>query len=352
MAKAIRGRGTVENPANRFERIEYLPEEGEADSAGPGPQTRFYRDTSRSLLAHNESPDVGFEVSLNPYRGCEHGCIYCYARPFHEYLGFSVGLDFETKIMVKEDAPELLRRELMSPRWKPQVIAMSGVTDPYQPAERRFRLTRRCLDVLAEFRNPVGVVTKNHLVTRDTDLLGELAGYGAAVVNLSITTLDPELHRRMEPRTSTPERRLAAVGALSRAGIPVRVMVAPVIPGLTDHEIPSIVSAAARAGASGAGFIMLRLPYGVKDLFQEWLERHYPERKRRVLNRVREVRAGALNDPRFRSRMRGEGVYARQIQALFEASCKKAGLNREPFSLSAEAFRRPGGRQLSLFERV
>lgn len=273
----------------------------------------------------------------------------CYARPFHEYLGFSAGIDFETKILVKEDAPLLLRKELASPRWKPQVITLSGVTDCYQPAERKFGLTRGCLETLRDFRNPVAIITKNHLVTRDLDLLAELAGHRAAAVVLSITTLDAELARRMEPRTSTPERRLAALQALAAAGIPAGVNVAPIIPGLTDSEIPAILNAAAKAGARFAGHTLLRLPYAVKDLFVQWLKDQVPGRMNRVLHRIREVRQGALNDPRFGTRMTGEGVYARQISALFELSRKKAKLASGFPELSTESFRIPPGPQLTLF---
>jgi DNA repair photolyase len=265
----------------------------------------------------------------------------CYARPFHEYLGFSAGLDFETKILVKEDAPELLRSELSSRRWEPQVVAVSGVTDPYQPIERRLRVTRRCLEVLAEFRNPVGIVTKNHLVTRDIDVLTELARYDAVAVNVSVTTLNPKLQSVMEPRTSVPARRLAAIEQLAGAGIPVRVMVAPVIPGLTDHEIPAILEAAAQAGATGATYVALRLPHAVAGLFEAWLERHFPERKEKVLNRVRSMRGGRLYRAEFGERMRGEGVFADQIRTLFEAAKRRAGLDRERFELSTAAFRRP-----------
>jgi DNA repair photolyase len=286
---------------------------------------------------------------VNPYRGCTHGCAYCYARPTHEYLGFSAGLDFETRILVKEDAPELLRRALASPRWEPRVIALSGVTDAYQPVEQRLGLTRRCLEVLAEFRNPTAIVTKSRLVARDADLLRELARHGAVSVHISLTTLDPELHRRMEPRTSSPRLRLEAIEALARAGVPVGAMLGPVIPGLTDHEIPAVLAAAAAAGAGFASWILLRLPFGVAPLFEAWLERHYPERKGKVLQRVREVRDGRLNDPRFGSRMRGEGLYAGQIAALFELSCRRAGLGRRGPALSTRAFRRPGGAQLGLF---
>ena len=240
----LRGRGAAGNPANRFESI-HLERDADWDPAeDPAPATKFFRDSTGTIINYNDSPDIGFRASLNPYRGCEHGCIYCYARPTHEYLGFSAGLDFETRIMVKDRAPELLRHELASPKWEPQVIALSGVTDCYQPVERRLKLTRRCLEVLAEFRNPVGIVTKNHLVTRDLDVLGELARHHAVAVFISVTTLDATLTPKLEPRASLPQHRLAAITALRQAGVPVGVMVAPVIPALTDHELPRIVAAA------------------------------------------------------------------------------------------------------------
>ncbi|MBV8878520.1 MAG: PA0069 family radical SAM protein [Planctomycetaceae bacterium] len=346
---SVRGRGTGDNPRNRFYRrsVEVDPESLDPDA--PLPRTQFLKDTSRSIIARNDSPDVGFDSSVNPYRGCEHGCVYCYARPYHEYLGFSSGLDFETKILVKEDAPELLRQELSSPKWKPQVIALSGATDCYQPAERAYRLTRRCLEVLVEFRNPVIVITKNHLVTRDVDLLSELAKHQAAAVVVSITTLDPVLGRVMEPRTSTPVRRLAALSTLSAAGIPAGVNVAPIIPGLTDSEVPAILKAAAAAGARFAGRTIVRLPHSIKELFTTWLTEHYPDRKDKVLNRIREVRDGGLNDARYGSRMTGEGVYAEQIEALFELSRKRAGIGEDRAELSTSAFRVPPGPQLTLF---
>jgi DNA repair photolyase len=347
----IHGRGTPENPPNRFERLVYLRDPESIDPEEPSPKTQFLRDVSKSLITYNDSPDVGFEASINPYRGCEHGCIYCYARPYHEYLGFSSGLDFETKILVKENAPELLRKELASTRWQPKVLAISGVTDPYQPIERKLQLTRRCLEVLAEFRNPVVIVTKNELVTRDIDLLKELASFDAAAVCVSVTTLDAELARVMEPRTSTPANRLEAIHTLAEAGVPVRVLVAPVIPGLTDHETPSIIKAAAKAGASHAGYVVVRLPLGVGDLFEGWLEEHFPDRKRKVLNRIREMRGGKLNDPNFGSRMKGEGVFADQIKSMFKLACRKSGIEGGGLELSISAFRRPSGPQLSLFER-
>jgi DNA repair photolyase len=346
----IRGRGAADNPANRFELIHYERDPDTPPEEAPAPATQFLRDATRSILVTNDSPDVGFEVSINPYRGCEQGCVYCYARPTHEYLGFSAGLDFETRILVKEDAPELLRRELAAPRWRPRPVGISGVTDCYQPIERRLRLTRRCLEVFAEFRNPVAVVTKNHLVTRDADLLRALADHQAAAVFLSITTLDGGLARVMEPRASQPAGRLAAVAELARAGVPVGVLVAPVIPGLTDHELPAILAAAAAAGARYAGYVLLRLPLGVADLFEQWLGRHFPERKEKVLGRLRSLRGGRLNDPRFGSRMRGEGVLAETIRQMFALACRQAGIMGRGPELSTAAFRRPGGTQRLLFE--
>ncbi|MGH3088137.1 MAG: PA0069 family radical SAM protein [Rubrobacteraceae bacterium] len=499
----IKGRGAGFDPKNRFEEIEveidfdHLDEFEPEDE--PKPETTYLRDSTKSIITKNTSPDVGFDASINPYRGCLHGCVYCisgdtpilmadgttrsleglrigdeiygtavrgsyrryaktevlahwktrklayrvtlgdgtslvasgdhrflaergwkfvagggdgsriavgdclmgagasggvfdggivesgdglrvkkiealeemtlydittgtgdfiangvvshncFARPNHEYLGFSAGLDFETKIMVKEDAPELLKKELSSPKWRSRTLAMSVATDAYQPVEKKLRLTRRCLEVLAEFRNPVAVITKNHLVTRDIDLLSELAKYDAASVTVSLTTLDDDLRRRMEPRTSSPSRRLAAIEKLTGAGIPVGVMTAPVIPGLTDHELPKLLEAAANAGATSAGYTMLRLPYAVAPLFEDWLSRNFPNRKEKVLNRVRSVRAGKLNDPRFGSRMRGEGVYAEHVAKLFEVSVRRAGIEGRRRPLSASAFRVPGG-QPSLFD--
>jgi DNA repair photolyase len=288
---------------------------------------------------------------VNPYRGCEHGCIYCYARPTHEYLGFSPGLDFETKILVKHTAPQLLRETLASTGYEPKSITISGVTDPYQPIERKLRLTRGCLEVCAEFRNPVGIVTKNRLVTRDIDVLQELDRFDAAAVFLSVTTLDVSLNRILEPRTSLPEQRLGAIAELAEAGIPAGVLVAPVIPGLNDSEIPSILEAAASAGARTAGFIVLRLPHGVAPLFESWLDEHMPERKDRILNRVRSVRGGKLNDPRFGSRMSGEGFHADQIEQLFRVACRKRGLNEDRFDLSTAHFRRrPIDGQMDFFD--
>jgi DNA repair photolyase len=356
-SRRLIARGSAENPANRFERLAYAEDPEFVDEAPgealpgerpPALRTRYFRDPSRTLLARNQSPDIGFGVSLNPYRGCEHGCVYCYARPTHEYLGLSAGLDFETHILVKEDAPELLERALASPRWEPEVVAIGAVTDPYQPVERRLGITRRCLRVFESFRNPCAIITKSGLVTRDIDVLRALAEDDAVAVNVSITSLDDRLRRLMEPRTSSPAERLRAVEALAKAGVPVGVMVAPIVPGLTDHEIPALVAAAADAGAATVRPFVLRLPHGVAALFVAWLERHYPERRAKVLGRVRALRGGRRNDPRFHSRMRGEGVFAAQIASMFALACRRAGVTVDPPRLSTAAFRRPGGEQLPL----
>ena len=352
---AMHGRGASWSPANRFEKLHV--DLTDADVADPGPdtderprrETQFFRDASRSVISRNQSPDVGFATSINPYRGCEHGCIYCYARPTHEYLGFSAGLDFESRIMVKEDAPELLAEELSSPRWQPQVIVMSGVTDPYQPVERKLEITRRCLQVLARFRNPVAMITKNRLVTRDIDVLRELASHQAVAINISVTSLDVNLQRVLEPRTSSPAARLEAVANLRAAGIPVGVMVAPIIPGLTDHEVPRIVQACADAGAQFAGYTIVRLPWAIAPLFEHWLDEHFPEKKEKVLSRIRSMRGGKrLNDSQWGSRMVGEGIFAEQVRSMFEVACRRAGLGERP-TLSTDAFRRPN-EQLRLFD--
>jgi DNA repair photolyase len=349
-----RGRGAAINPANRFlktqtERdFEQVEHDEDFLQAAAHPKTEYQRDFAQSIVSENDSPDLPFRYSVNPYRGCAHGCGYCYARPTHEYLGFSAGLDFESRIMVKEDAPELLRRELGSPKWKPQALALSGVTDPYQPVERRLQITRRCLAVLAECRNPVGIVTKNRLVTRDLDHLRELAKHNAVCVFISLTTLDPMLRTVLEPRTSPPAARLAAIRELSAAGIPVGVLVAPIIPAINDHEIPRLLQAAMEAGAKFASYVVLRLPLAVAPLFEEWLGRHFPDRKDKVLNQVRALRGGALNDAQFGSRMSGSGTAAERIRTLFAVACRHAGIPNDALELSTAAFRRPLGNQLAL----
>jgi DNA repair photolyase len=345
----LRGRGSATNPKNRFESVERVPEPPEDSDDVSAPHTQFYPDSSKSLIAFNDSPDVGFDASINPYRGCEHGCVYCYARPTHEYLGFSAGLDFETKIMVKADAPELLRQELARPKWKPQLVALSGNTDCYQPVEKQKQLTRRCLEVLLEFRNPVVIVTKNYLVTRDIDILAQLAKFDCIGVTISLSTLDHKLAATMEPRASRPARRLEAIRKLAAAGVPVGYLQAPMIPGLTDAEAPAIGIAAARAGATFSGYVALRLPFAVKELFEQWLAQHYPDKKEKILHRLREIRGGKLNDPNFTSRMRGEGKFAEQMAALFQLARRKSGITERWPKLTTEHFRRPEKDQLSLF---
>ncbi len=346
-----KGRGAPVNPPNRFEKLTSVRDEEWTEPDDPAPTTQFFRDSSRLLITRNTSPDVGFSASLNPYRGCEHGCIYCYARPTHEYLGLSAGLDFESKIIAKMDAPALLRAELSSRRWTPMVLAMSGITDCYQPVERRLRLTRSCLEVLADFRNPVSLITKNALVTRDVDLLQELHRYQAVHVTLSVTSLRLELAQTLEPRTSMPRARLEAIRTLARAGIPVSVNIAPIIPGLNDYEVSAILEAAAEAGATGAGFVIVRLPYSVAPLFEKWLTHHAPESKEKILHRIREIRGGRLNDPRFGSRMTGEGAYAEQIRDMFYIARRKAGFPVDRPALSTAHFRRLAAEpQLDFFE--
>ena len=353
MSEVFRGRGAQANPAGRFERLvltgEPLDEPSRRDEPDERPlPTEFYRDTSRTILTRNDSPDVGLEVSVNPYRGCEHGCIYCYARPYHEYLGLSAGLDFESRIFVKEDAPQLLRAAIAAKRYEPGVIGLSGVTDCYQPVERVLKLTRGCLEVLADARNPATIITKSHLVTRDIDLLSELSRFDAAEVMVSVTTLDDAVARVMEPRAAAPARRLDAIRQIAAAGIPVGVMVAPIVPGLTDHEVPAILEAAAAAGARTAGRTVVRLPYGVKDLFSEWLAAHFPDRRQKVLGRLREMRGGKLNDSTFGRRMTGDGEFARAIHAMFDLHRRRLGLTQR-IQLSTAAFRRPSGPQRPLF---
>lgn len=340
MSFGIKGRGTAFNPPNRFEKFHFEPLqlERDPDDEFRSISTIFYRDASKTILAKNDSPDLSFTYSINPYRGCEHGCIYCYARPSHEYLGFSSGIDFETKIMVKEDAPELLEATFKKKTWRPQMVMLSGDTDCYQPVERTLQLTRRCLEVFLKYRNPVGIVTKNALITRDLDIIKELNALNLVVVTISVTSLDANLIRAMEPRTATPQKRLETIAALASVGVPVCVNVAPVIPGLTDEEIPSILKAAAERGAKIAAYTLVRLPYSVKNLFIDWLERELPERAPKVINRIRDVRDGALNDTRWGARMSGEGEYARMIKDLFNLHCKKYGLNKETVRLSAHGF--------------
>jgi DNA repair photolyase len=345
-----RGRGAGCNPPNRFEtlRVEWDAEE-QCDPEPRRLRTAFLRDDTKSVLSPNDADDLSFDYGLNPYRGCEHGCAYCYARIYHEYLGFSSGIDFETKILIKPEAPALLEQELSRPRYRPGVISLSGVTDCYQPVERRLQITRRCLEVLARFRNPVVVITKNALVERDIDHLAELARHGAAAVYLSLTTLDTDLAAMLEPRASTPRARLAAMRALAEAGIPTGVSAAPMIPGLNDSELPSILAAAADHGASFAAYSLVRLPGTVADVFAGWLDAHRPMAKEKILNRIRATHEGQLNSGDAVKRMRGTGQAAASCKALFAASCRKLGLAQGTPKLGCAAFRRLSLGQDELF---
>jgi len=341
------GRGSHVNPPSRFGGLHHVPELEQAENDPDllaslcNPRTQYFKDTSRSIVSMNDSPDVGFRYSINPYRGCAHGCAYCYARPTHEFLDLNAGLDFETKIFVKEDAPELFREFLCRDSWRPEVIAMSGVTDCYQPGERQFRLTRGCLQVAVEARQPMGIITKNALVLRDLDLLAGLARDRLIHVHLSITTLDAALARTMEPRTSTPAARLRAVNELANAGVPVSVLLAPIIPGLNDSEIPALLKAAKEAGALSAGHQLLRLPLTVAPVFLEWLQRTQPDKRARVEGRIRAVREGKLNDSQFGRRMRGTGEIAEQIHSLFNLFAARYGLDGEVPGCDTSSFRPP-----------
>jgi DNA repair photolyase len=358
----VRGRGTGLNPANRFEgySLHVLPETLEEDRrdrpCGVQRTTRVYVDASRTVLNPVDSPDLNLYWTLNPYRGCEHGCVWCYARPTHETLGFSCGLDFETRIVAKPDAPRLLRSELASPGWAGEAIAMSGVTDrvtdPYQPLEAKLRITRGCLEVMAECRQPVTVVTKSRLITRDIDLLSRLARHGAVSVAFSVTTLDPKLAAIMEPRASRPADRLRAIRELSAAGIPVLMYTAPIIPGLNDREIPSLLQAASEAGAQSAHWMMIRLPHQVKTLFLDWMRTHFPDRASRIEGLIRELHGGRLYDSRFGVRSRGRGPVAEQIASTFKVFARRHGLDKPLKRPSSSAFRRPAdAAQLMLFEQ-
>jgi len=361
-----KGRGAVSNPAPRFDAHRRLPvDDGwdlhpqpgpqldpQMDSAPPPLPTRLHPDSARTVLSRNDSPDVPFDRSVNPYRGCQHGCVYCYARPSHAYLGLSPGLDFETEIFYKPKAPELLREELARPGYRPAPIALGSNTDAYQPSERRLRITRGLLNVMHQTRHPVVVVTKSDLVLRDLDLLAGLARQRLAAVLVSLTTLDPALARHLEPRAAAPHRRLAAIEGLTAAGVPTGVLVSPVIPGLTDHEIERILTAAARAGASQANHIILRLPLELASIFEDWLAVHYPDRAQRVLSLLRQCRGGRLNDPRFGSRMRGSGPIAELMAQRFALAARRLGLAApgEAWALSTDLFIPPAAdpRQLPL----
>jgi len=343
----MKGRGAGVQTANPYVAarvetdFEHVACDAEYLAALGRPPTVYFPDKSQSIVTENDSPDVGFRYSVNPYRGCSHGCAYCYARPYHEYLGLSAGLDFETKVFVKYGAAELLRDFLARPAWQPETIAFSGVTDCYQPAEREFRLTRGCLEVAAECRQPIGIITKNALVTRDIDLLQRLAEHNAVRVSLSITTLDPQLARMMEPRTSSPDARLRTLRDLHAAGIPTNVMVAPVIPGLTDSEMPAILTAAREAGAQWAGYVLLKLPGTVKEVFTDWLRRSYPDRVEKVESLIRSTRAGRLSDSRFGRRQVGTGNVAELIAGTFRIWTTRLCFTVDHPQLNCDAFRPP-----------
>ncbi|HVI30279.1 PA0069 family radical SAM protein [Hansschlegelia sp.] len=353
-----RGRGAASNASGRFEPLERVEEDDGWDSAGDLPpfRTEVALETARTAITRNNSPDIGFDRSINAYRGCEHGCIYCFARPSHAYLGLSPGLDFETKLTAKPNVAELLRRELAAPSYKPRTMALGTNTDPYQPIEKTYRLTRKILEVLEETRHPVGIVTKSALVLRDLDILSRMAAQGLAKVAISLTTLDATLARQMEPRAASPSRRLATIAALKEAGVPVAVLTAPIIPALNDHEIDRLLESAAAAGAEEAGYVLLRLPHEIKELFSEWLLERHPAKMRRILSLVRETRGGKLYDAEWGKRQKGEGVVAWTIGRRFEMAARRLGLDRRHHKLRTDLFTPPereraagSGAQLSLF---
>ncbi len=355
--RTAKGRGANGQPANRFLAVrqeldlEQVADDEEFLAHLGKPATTYLPDESQTIVTTNNSPDITFRYSINPYRGCAHGCSYCYARPTHEYLGLSAGLDFETKVMVKYRAAELFADWLARPAWKPEQIVFSGVTDCYQPVERELKLTRGCLQIAAECRQPVGMITKNALVTRDLDLLSDLARNNCVRVAMSITSLDASLARVLEPQTSSPRARLRALEELNAAGVPTLVMVAPVIPGLNDSEIPAILEAVAEAGAGGAAFTLLRLPWSVREVFFHWLERWVPDKADKVKTLIRSTRNGRDNDPEFGNRMRGQGPFAEQLAATFKVFSRKYGLDKQQSPLDGSQFRPPrrSGQQLDLF---
>src|ERR1700728_3199705 len=348
-----RGRGTVSNASGRFEPLARVVfDDGwQGLEELPAFKTTVTVDSTRKIIARNDSPDISFDQSINPYRGCEHGCVYCYARPSHAYLGLSPGLDFETKLLMKPYAPELLERELSAPNYVPKIIALGSNTDPYQPIERRYQITRRILEVLERAGHPVGIVTKSALVLRDLDILARMAKRDLVKVAISVTTLDPQLARTMEPRAATPPRRLDALRQLVKAGVPATAMVAPVIPALNDDEIERILEAVAAAGVRHAGYVLLRLPLGVRDLFREWLMTHFPDRYRHVFKLIRDMRGGKDYDSTFGQRQTGTGPIAWMIGRRFEVACEKLGFNAAKHKITTEHFRppRPGAKQLDLF---
>ena len=355
-ASRRRGRGAVSNQTGRYEAA---ARQSEDDGWGtvtelPRFQTQVIVEKPKTILSRNQSPDLEFDRSLNPYRGCEHGCVYCYARPTHAYMGLSPGLDFETRLFAKQDADQLLERELAAPNYQPRMVAIGTNTDPYQPIERQHQIMRRVLKVLAAARHPVGIVTKSALVLRDLDLLVPMARQGLAKVALSITTLDASLARQMEPRASTPSKRLDAVRQLTQAGVPTMVMAAPLIPALNDHELEQILDQASQAGATEAGYILLRLPLEVRDLFREWLREHHPGKLRHIFSLVQSTRNGKDYDARFGFRQTGEGAYAQLMAKRFQGACHRLGLNQKRRSLRSDLFQRPilAGSQYTLFETL
>ncbi len=352
-APNIKGRGVTSNAAGRFERFEAerFDDGWAADDDLPVLRTDVSEEVARSLITHNRSPDLPFDRSINPYRGCEHGCVYCFARPTHAYLGLSPGLDFETRLIARQNAATVLRNELSARGYKVAPIALGTNTDPYQPIEKDFAITRSCLSVLQEFQHPVGIVTKGTLIERDLDILAEMAERGLVRVGVSLTTLDPDLSRRMEPRAPSPKRRLATIRRLTGAGVPVRVMTSPLVPGLTDHELEHLLEAGRDAGADAASWIMLRLPREVSGLWQEWLRDHEPARAEKVMSKLREMHGGRDYDPRWGHRMRGEGEYAGLIAKRFSLALKRLGLASQTPPLRCDLFAKPAqaGDQLTLF---
>ena len=343
---APRGRGAARNVKSRYDKRETVPHPEALDAedleASANPATELIEDRTRTILAKNDSPDISFDRSINPYRGCEHGCVYCFARPSHAWLDMSPGLDFETRILFKPHAAELLRRELASKSYRCRPIALGSNTDPYQPAERKLRITRSILEVLAEHDHPVTIVTKSALVTRDLDLLAPMARRRLAAVYVSLTTLDPALARTMEPRAAAPARRVETLAAVGAAGVPTGVLASPIIPGLNDSELESILEAAAGAGVRTAAYLLVRLPHEVEQIFVEWLETSFPTRAAKVLHQLREMRGGALNDPRFGSRFTGQGPLAELLQRRFEVACRRLGFEDDRAELDCSSFRAPG----------
>lgn len=349
-SQAMKGRGTTLNPANRFEEahLDAFDDGWDYQDEATKPRTSLIKDATRSIITRNDSPDLPFGSSINPYRGCEHGCIYCFARPSHAYLGFSAGLDFETKIIFKPDAPRLLEKELSRPGYKPDIIVLGSNTDPYQPVERTLGLTRAILEVLERFNHPVGIITKSANVVRDSDILTRMSAKGQARVYVSITTMLPELARAMEPRASSPKRRQATISALAQAGIAVGVMASPMIPGLNDSELETILEQAAQGGARSAAMALLRLPHELGDLFTDWLQQYMPERAAHVLSLIRQTRSGALNNTGFHQRFLGNGPYAALLMQRFQKTIKRLGLNKAEVKFDMSQFRAPGRTPASL----